>query len=84
MPEGTILFFAGSDTIVRYLTCSVGNGGGHSPGPSSGSGCMELASGNNQHNTLSLNGSSSEALFESTLASDLTSGVFNGGTAPSA
>jgi uncharacterized protein YjdB len=52
MPEGTILFFAGSDTIVRYITCSVGNGGGHSPGPSSGSGCMELASGNNQHNVI--------------------------------
>jgi hypothetical protein len=52
MPEGTILFFAGSDTIVRYLTCSVGNGSGHSPGPSSGSGCMELASGTNQHNVV--------------------------------
>jgi uncharacterized protein YjdB len=52
MPEGTIFFFAGSDTIVRYLTCSVGNGGGHSPGPSSGAGCMELASGTNQHNVI--------------------------------
>jgi uncharacterized protein YjdB len=52
MPEGTILFLAGSDTIVRYLTCSVGNGSGHSPGPSSGVGCIELASGNNQHNVV--------------------------------
>ncbi len=52
MPESTILFFAGSDTIVRYLTCSVGNGPGHSPGPSTGVGCMELASGNNQHNVV--------------------------------
>lgn len=52
MPEGTMLFFAGSDTIIRYLTCSIGNGSGHSPGPSSGSGCMELASGNNQKNVI--------------------------------
>ena len=52
MDIDTMLFFTGSDTIVRYLTCSVGNGGGHSPGPSSGATCMELASGNNQHNVI--------------------------------
>ena len=52
MDIDTMLFLTGSDTIVRYLTCSVGNGGGHSPGPSSGATCMELASGNNQHNVI--------------------------------
>jgi hypothetical protein len=52
MPEGAMMFFAGSDTTIRYLTCSIGNGGGHSPGPSSGAGCMELASGNDQHNVI--------------------------------
>jgi Bacterial Ig-like domain (group 2) len=52
MPEGAIFFFAGSDTIIRYITCSVGNGPGHSPGPDSGVGCVELASGNNQHNVV--------------------------------
>jgi len=52
MDVDTMLFLTGSDTIVRYLTCSVGNGGGHSPGPSSGATCIELASGNNQHNVI--------------------------------
>ncbi len=52
MDEDTMLFLTGSDTIVRYLTCSIGNGGGHSPGPSSGATCIELASGNNQHNVI--------------------------------
>jgi uncharacterized protein YjdB len=52
MPQTTMLFLAGSDTIIRYLTCSVGNGPGHSPGPSTGVSCMELASGTNQHNVI--------------------------------
>jgi hypothetical protein len=37
------------------------------------------ANGFNQHNVLSLSGSSDEATFESTLTSDLANGTFNGG-----
>jgi hypothetical protein len=36
------------------------------------------ANGNNEHNVLDLNGSSTEVVFESTLASELASGTFNG------
>ena len=36
------------------------------------------ASGNNQHNALDLNGSTTEAAFESTLSSDQANGTFNG------
>ncbi|HEY1923818.1 MAG TPA: Ig-like domain-containing protein, partial [Candidatus Acidoferrum sp.] len=52
MPEGATFFIAGSDVTIRYLTCSIGNGSGHAPGPSSGAGCFELASGTNQHNVI--------------------------------
>jgi uncharacterized protein YjdB len=52
MPEGATFFIAGSDVTIRYLTCSIGNGPGHSPGPDSGAGCFELASGTNQHNVI--------------------------------
>jgi hypothetical protein len=40
------------------------------------------ANGYNEHNVLSLNGSSTEAQFEATLASELAAGSFNGGTPP--
>jgi hypothetical protein len=36
------------------------------------------ASGDNQHNALDLNGSTTEAAFESTLSSDEQNGTFNG------
>jgi hypothetical protein len=36
------------------------------------------ASGDNQHDVLDLTGASSESTFESTLAADLSSGIFNG------
>jgi len=52
MPEGATFFIAGSDVTIRYLTCSIGNGPGHAPGPSSGAGCFELASGTNQRNVI--------------------------------
>jgi hypothetical protein len=47
-----LFFITANDVVIRYLTCSIGFGGGHSPGPSSGASCFELASGNNQHNVV--------------------------------
>jgi hypothetical protein len=41
-----------NDVVIRYLTCSIGLGAGHSPGPSSGATCFELTSGNNQQNVV--------------------------------
>jgi uncharacterized protein YjdB len=48
----SLFFITANDVVIRYLTCSIGLGGGHSPGPSTGAGCFELASGNNQHNVV--------------------------------
>ncbi len=48
----SIFFITTNDVVIRYLTCSIGLGSGHSPGPSSGAGCFELASGNNQQNVV--------------------------------
>ena len=47
-----IFFITASDVVIRYLTCSIGLGSGHSPGSSSGASCFELASGNNQQNVV--------------------------------
>ena len=41
-----VLFFSASNIIVRYITIRVGNGPGHSPGPSTGTVAIEVA--NNQ------------------------------------
>jgi uncharacterized protein YjdB len=52
MTNGPVFFITANDVVIRYLTCSIGNGSGHAPGPSAGAGCFELASGNNQHNVV--------------------------------
>lgn len=47
-----IFFITANDIVIRYLTCSIGLGSNHSPGPSAGASCVELASGKSQQNVI--------------------------------
>jgi pectate lyase len=41
--QQAVLFFSASNIVVRYITIRIGNGPGHSPGPSTGAVAIEVA-----------------------------------------